>query len=85
MRMFELTCFKNSRQKVSAKKMFKLFYKNNPQFSADLVTFTEEILNGKLHFLCSDNSSQDEFLLEYFKRKYLYNIMLVFGVSKQLV
>ena len=25
----------------------------NPQLSADLVTFTEEILNGKLHFLCS--------------------------------
>ena len=25
----------------------------NPQESADLVTFTEEILNGKLHFLCS--------------------------------
>ena len=25
----------------------------SPQFSADLVTFTEEILNGKLHFLCS--------------------------------
>ena len=24
-----------------------------PQESADLVTFTEEILNGKLHFLCS--------------------------------
>ena len=23
------------------------------KFSADLVTFTEEILNGKLHFLCS--------------------------------
>ena len=23
---------------------------SNPQFSADLVTFTEEILNGKLHF-----------------------------------
>ena len=22
----------------------------NPQFSADLVTFTKEILNGKLHF-----------------------------------
>ena len=21
---------------------------------ADLITFTEEILNGKLHFLCSD-------------------------------
>ena len=25
----------------------------NPQFSADLVTFTEEILNEKFHFLCS--------------------------------
>ena len=27
------------------------------QETADLVTFTEEILNGKLHFLCSDNAS----------------------------
>ena len=25
----------------------------NPQETEDLVTFTEEILNGKLHFLCS--------------------------------
>ena len=25
----------------------------NPQFPADLVTFADEILNGKLHFLCS--------------------------------
>ena len=25
----------------------------NPQFPADLVSFTKEILNGKLHFLCS--------------------------------
>ena len=24
--------------------------------TADLVTFTEEILNGKLHFLCSETS-----------------------------
>ena len=28
----------------------------NPQFSADLVTFTEEILTRKLHFLCRENS-----------------------------
>ena len=27
----------------------------NPQFPADLVAFTQEILNGKLNFLCSDN------------------------------
>ena len=26
----------------------------NPQETEDLVTFTEEILNGKLHYLCSD-------------------------------
>ena len=26
---------------------------SNPQETADLVTFTEEVLNGKLHFLCS--------------------------------
>ena len=26
------------------------------QFPKDLVTFTEEILNGKLNFLCSENS-----------------------------
>ena len=25
----------------------------NPQFPADMVAFTEEILNGKLHYLCS--------------------------------
>ena len=25
----------------------------NPQEAADLVTFTEELLNGKLQFLCS--------------------------------
>ena len=25
----------------------------NPQFPADLVKFTEEILNRKFHFLCS--------------------------------
>ena len=29
----------------------------NPQFPADLVTFSEEIFNGKLHFLCSASKS----------------------------
>ena len=36
---------------------------SNPQFPIDLVTFTEEILNGKLHFLCGvsdfDSSGSD--------------------------
>ena len=29
---------------------------NSREEIADLVTFTEEILNGKLHFLCSVSS-----------------------------
>ena len=28
--------------------------RTNQWFPADLVTFTEEILNGKLYFLCGD-------------------------------
>ena len=31
----------------------------NPQFPADLVTFTGEILTGKLQFLCSDLSEKN--------------------------
>ena len=30
-----------------------LLFPLDKKFPADLVTFTEEILNGKLHFLCS--------------------------------
>ena len=30
----------------------------NPEFPADLVTFTEKILNGKLHFLCSESAKK---------------------------
>ena len=31
----------------------------NPQETVDLVTFTGEIFNGKLHYLCSVNESLD--------------------------
>ena len=34
----------------------------NPQETADLVTFTEEILNGKLHFSCSNSVPKMRFL-----------------------
>ena len=42
----------------------------NLKETADLVTFTEEIVNGKLHFLCSDvdhkaRVRQDEINVEY--------------------
>ena len=30
--------------------------RRNLQFPVDLVTFTAEIVNGKLHFLCSEGS-----------------------------
>ena len=40
----------------------------NPEFPADLVTFTEEIPNGKLHFLCS---SVAEVLIRFQSVSYL--------------
>ena len=36
----------------------------NPQETADLVTFTEEILIGKLHFLCSANINIEVFAMK---------------------
>ena len=50
----------------------------NPQFPADLVTFTEEILLGKLYFLCSDNISNHLHHLSKGLDNYIgnYNILL---------
>ena len=49
-----LSCFRNTRYCTAQKTSFSLrvSYLNvtNPQFPADLVTFTEEKFNGKLHF-----------------------------------
>ena len=47
----------------------------NPQGTVELATFTEEILNGKLHFLCSD-------MWEYSHIFYAVNIMKVKKVVK---
>ena len=41
---------------------------SNPQFPEDLVTFTGEILNGKIHFLCSAPAKE-------FRRKIHRNIL----------
>ena len=38
----------------------------NPQETADLVTFSEETLNGKLHFLCSE----EFFIHKFFSGKF---------------
>ena len=50
----------------------------NPQIPADLVTFTEEILNGKLHCLCNKDS------LLNFKQTRFYSI-LSYGTSKYML
>ena len=39
----------------------------NPEFSAELVTFTEKILNGKLHFLWSMFNTEPPFINKKFE------------------
>ena len=53
---------------------------------ADLVTLTEEILNGKLHFLCSESNLEDSFFCYFFQRineimMNLYTILNNFNTS----
>ena len=43
----QFTSVTEQEMKFSTEKKFSI------QFPADMVTFTEEILNGKFHFLCS--------------------------------
>ena len=40
----------------------------NPQETADLVTFTEKILNAKLHFLWGDMNSSNNY--QYLDRSF---------------
>ena len=64
----------------------------NPQKTADLLTFTEEILNGKFHVLCNVSSTIFLLKLEPVKlkgwlgpfRKLEMSIMLVFLVYYQI-
>ena len=48
---------------------------SNPQETAGLVTFTEEILNGKLHFLCSVVLSMQEELASYLEVIKIYTAL----------
>ena len=62
---FEYCC--SSRIVYNAQKMkfsMKDFFSKCDQIrSADLVTFTEEILHGKLHFLCSVNFESRQLMI----------------------
>ena len=52
----------------------------NPQFPADLVIFIEEILNGKLHFLCSDlETTSSTFLSKFSAEIFLSQIINYWG------
>ena len=39
--------------KILTQTLIQIIVHTTQKMTADLVTFTEEILNGKLHFLCS--------------------------------
>ena len=45
----------------------------NPQFSVDLYSFSKEILNGKLHFLCSEKFIKSV-LLDTSKNLFEYDV-----------
>ena len=52
-----------------------------PEFSADLVTFTEEILNGKLYFLCSVSPDFADFMSSK-KKKHIVNIVHICELTR---
>ena len=49
----------------------------NPQETANLVTFTEEILNEKFHFLCSVITYKQLFLLWFSPLKYMQYLVVI--------
>ena len=53
----------------------------NPQETADLVTFTEEILNGKLHFLCSARYTEET--TNKFIKKHMIMFMFVYFMLRK--
>ena len=63
--------------KFSIKDLFRISSK--PHFNEDLVTITEEISNGKLHFLC--NVNYFKILLDFFWVYYSdkYNLKQTLG------
>ena len=44
------------------------------KFPSNLVTFTEDILNGKLHFLCSDSGRIRQVTIAFRVFKYFESI-----------
>ena len=57
---------------------------SNPQFPADLVLFIEEILNGKLHFLCSVQYVKHQTLSDITAQKNKFSIKDFFNKCDQI-
>ena len=51
----------------------------NPQETTDLVTFTEKVLNGKLHFLSSDGSFRN---FAFWRITFISRITFIWFISK---
>ena len=49
----------------------------NPLETADLVTFAEEILNGKFHFLCSESYCSNMNLLQPINQPIICSYLLL--------
>ena len=56
----------------------------NQQETADLVTFTEEILNGKLYFSCSAFSAKPYVILAYLEPWHIRNPRHIQNIVKHL-
>ena len=47
--------------------------RTNPQKTADLITFNEEILNAKLHFLSSDSCYATQLIIKKLREIFLFD------------
>ena len=54
----------------------------NPQETADLVTFTDEILNEKLHFLCSGKVLSSRLLNVFVKISFMSKYYTGYSLQK---
>ena len=54
---------------------------NIEQFPADLVTLTEELLNGKLHFLCTETCFKPKYedCISQSQSAYIPNCNMLYG------
>ena len=75
----------NSAQKLSLKlRICSVNVSESVENCGDLVTFTKEILNGKIHFLCSEEnfrlSQSDNFTFPIASSNFSSNVILTLNV-----